>query len=120
MGLISQKYKEAESQYKENHNQRVNSKVGAIQMVRVSSGPDLYVCNMIAQKATGKGAPPIDYNGFESALKELSKEAKEKRLTIHFSKYHSSVPGLDWKKCEDLIKKNIIKKRIKYFNLHKR
>jgi hypothetical protein len=109
MGQISKKYgPSVEKEYIKCAKNKANNEVGDIQTVNVSTTNNLFVCTLIAQKASRKGgAPPIEYTGLKYGLKLAAKFAQKNKLTIHFPKYHPSTPNLDWKKVEDHIKESL-------------
>eukprot|EP01080_Neovahlkampfia_damariscottae_P011827 gene11827-5158_t len=109
MGQITKKFGDSiEKEYKKCNKNKSNNGIGDIQTINISKEDNIYICNIIAQKASRKGgAPDIDYTGFKYGLKEAAKFAKKNQLTIHFSKFHHAIPNLDSTKVEDIIKETI-------------
>lgn len=88
--------------------------VGDVQLAISQSN---YLSNLICLQFVQKGAPPkIDYSSFDECLKKCATYMVENDIkTFHLFRLHYGISGLDWSRCEKLLKENLTNKGISVY-----
>jgi O-acetyl-ADP-ribose deacetylase (regulator of RNase III) len=106
---ISKRWKEPEIAYRAWHKERTTSGfgLGAVQFVQAT--PYICVANMLGQRGmkSGSNGPPIRYEAVRSCLKELAREAKEKKASVHMPRIGCGLAGGRWEEIEPIIKEEL-------------
>lgn len=102
---ISRRWKEPERQYRKwfRASGAVTFALGKVQMVMV--GPDLHVCNMVAQHdiVIRDGLPPIRYEALAECLSTLADMALAMNASVHRPRIGCGLAGGTWDRIEPLL-----------------
>ena len=114
---ISVKWPQPEHAYRTWAHNKHTFGLGKIQMVKIPTETDFWVCNLVGQQGLGRdrnGVPAIRYEALRMGFKELAKEALEKGATIHAPRLGCDLAGGSWRIVQILIEEELLSKGINF------